>query len=71
MGISRPFNVKHNYHAKVDPKNPVGFSVRLPRTSDRDSVKHISLQGLPPGWEILLQHSGISKEEVQAHPQEV
>ncbi|XP_004347438.1 p21-activated kinase [Capsaspora owczarzaki ATCC 30864] len=51
--IGAPYNVSHNVHAHVD-KSAKG--------------EGIVIRGLPPEWSVMLASSGISKEEMQAHP---
>lgn len=63
LEISAPFNFQHLTHVVPDPSTATGFKVNiyLVRTFGTSSG---SEQGLPPGWEVLLKTSKITKEEV-------
>jgi len=47
------------------------FNVRHKLHVAVDESSPTGLKGLPPKWEALLKSSGISRDQVSAHPQEV
>lgn len=68
---------KKNRHRNTDGASDDGISIGRPYNFQH--VEHVGVDprsstgftGLPSKWRALLKASGISKEEVSAHPQEV